>query len=95
MTGREQTPTLKPGLFEQGKVQAQAGDLQTALETFNQLIEQTVNDAEAYGHRCVVRYRLGDHSGAIADCQHAAHLYAQQGQLERHQYTLSMLRRLI
>lgn len=95
MAGREQTPTLNPRLFEQGKVQAQAGDWQTALATFNQLIEQTGNDAEAYGHRCVVRHRLGDHSGAIADCQHAAHLYAQQGQLEGHQYALRMLSRLI
>lgn len=94
MTVCEQVSTLAATLFEQGQTQAQAGNFQTALDTFNQLIDRGTDDAEAYGHRCVVRHKLGDLAGAIADCQQAIRLYAEHEQLQRHQYALMMLGRL-
>lgn len=91
MAVREQTASLTKTLFEQGKKQARSGDFQTALNIFNQLIEGSADDAAAYGHRCVVRHRLGDREGAINDCQRAAQLYLAQGQPNQHQYALKML----
>ena len=94
MVVREQTTSLTKALFEQGKEQARSGDFQIALNIFNQLIEDSADDAEAYGHRCVVRHRLGDREGAINDCKRAAQLYLEQGRPSQHQYALKMLGRL-
>jgi len=52
------------------------------------------NDANAYGHRCIARYRLGDQQGAIEDCQKAAELYLEQGKTKDYQYALKMLGKL-
>ena len=70
------------------------GNHTEAIESFDQVLQLNPEDADAYGHRCVARHRLGDHQGAIADCHQAAMLYLEQGKPEKHQYALKMLQKL-
>jgi Flp pilus assembly protein TadD len=70
------------------------GNYTEAIESLDQALQLNPDDADAYGHRCVARHRLGDHQGAIADCHQAAMLYLEQGKLEKHQYALKMLQKL-
>ncbi|NJR66037.1 MAG: hypothetical protein HC772_13105 [Leptolyngbyaceae cyanobacterium CRU_2_3] len=80
--------------FSQGVDKIRAGDYEGALQDFDLFLQLNPDDANAYGHRCVARYKLGDKSGAIADCQQAAMLYLNQGKMTKHQYALNMLKRL-
>lgn len=81
-------------LFQAGVDQSRQGDYRQAIETFNQALCLNPNDADAYGHRCVARYKLGEQQGAIADCQRAATLYLNQEKVKEYQYSLNMLKKL-
>lgn len=94
MVIRQPTTTQPASLVEQGRTHMRSSDWHRALAILDQCIAAGDDDAEAYGHRCVVRHKLGDRAGAIADCQQAARLYAERGQLDRQQYALNMLDRL-
>lgn len=47
--------------------------------------------AEAYGNRGIVRYRLGDKPGAIADLQKVAQTFSDQGNTPGYQQTLALI----
>ncbi|MBW4661549.1 MAG: tetratricopeptide repeat protein [Drouetiella hepatica Uher 2000/2452] len=81
-------------LFTEGVDQSRQGDYAGAIESFDQALQLNSENADAYGHRCVARHRLGNCQGAIADCQQAAMLYLKQGKPEKHQYALKMLQKL-
>lgn len=81
-------------LFRQGVDKSVQGAHAGAIQAFDQALQLHPTDADAYGHRCVARHRLGDKQGAIADCQQAAALYLKQGKPKDHQYALKMLRKL-
>ena len=81
-------------LFLQGVEKTRQGEQAGAIRVFVQVLQLNPEDANAYGHRCVARYRLGDDQGAIADCQQAAVLYLAQGKTKEHHYALKMLQKL-
>ncbi len=65
-----------------------------AIDAFTQVLRLNPENADAYGHRCVVRYRSGDTGGAIADCHKAAELYKKQGDLTKYEYALTTREKL-
>lgn len=81
-------------LFRHGVDKCRKGDYEGAIKDLDRALQLNSNDANVHGHRCVARYKLGDKQGAIADCQHAATLYLEQGEIKDYQYSLSMLARL-
>ncbi len=85
---------LDSAAFTKGIEQSCQGDHAAAVASFDQALQLNPNDADAYGYRCVARYRIGDRQGAIADCQQAAILYLEQERTKEHQYALKMLRKL-
>jgi len=92
-SGRELLST-ENDLFMKALDQSRQGNHAGAIQVFDQVLQLEPNDANAYGHRCVTRHRVGDRQGAIADCQRAAKLYLKQGKIKEHQYALKMLQRL-
>lgn len=80
--------------FAQGVDQSLQGNHQVAIQHFDRALSLNPEDATVYGHRCVARYRLGDRVGAIADCQQAATLYLEKGEIKHHHYALKMLEKL-
>jgi hypothetical protein len=50
--------------------------------------------ATAYFLRGLVKYILGDKQGAIADCNQAAQLFSQQGNMEMYLKTLEIIKKL-
>lgn len=81
-------------LFQKAVDQFRQGNYRQAIDSFNQVLHLSPEDADVYGHRCVARHRLGDLAGAIADCQGAATLYLEQGNIKDYQYALKMLEKL-
>lgn len=81
-------------LFRQGVDKSRPENHVGAIQAFDQVLQLQPTDADAYGHRCVARHRVGDRQGAIADCQQAAALYLKQEKPKEHQYALKMLRKL-
>jgi Flp pilus assembly protein TadD len=77
-----------------GVDQSRLGDHRRAIESFSQVLRFDPEDADAYGHRCVARHRMGDRLGAIADCESAAALYLEQGNIKNYHYALKMLEKL-
>lgn len=80
--------------FRRGVDKSRKGDYEAALQAFDQALQRHPTSADAYGHRCVARHQTGDKQGAIADCQHAAILYLEQGNVKDYQYALKMLEKL-
>lgn len=80
--------------FVQGVNQSREGNHAGAIQAFDQAVQHDSDDAAAWGHRCVARYRMGDKQGAIADCQQAAILYLKQGKAREHHHALKMLSKL-
>ncbi len=78
-------------LFRQGVDKSRKGDFKGALKDFDQALQIAPNNADAYGNRCVARYKLGDKQGAIEDCQKAAALYQVQEKTKDYQYALKVL----
>lgn len=60
--------------LEQGIVQTQRGQLDDALESYNQAIERRPEDTTALVNRGLVKDELGDYDGAIADYSQAVEL---------------------
>jgi len=81
-------------LFAQGVEKARQANHAGAIQIFDQVLQLNSDDANAYGHRCVARHRMGDKQGAIGDCQQAAALYLAQGRTKEHHYALKMLQKL-
>lgn len=81
-------------LFRQGVDKSRKGDFKGALKDFDQALQIAPNNADAYGNRCVARYKLGDKQGAIEDCQKAAALYQVQEKTKDYQYALKVLEKL-
>lgn len=81
-------------LFRQGVDKSHKGDHKEAIKDFDQALQLDPNNADAYGNRCVARYKLGDKHGAIEDCQKAAALYQVKEKTKDYQYALKMLEKL-
>ena len=81
-------------LFMQGVNKSRKGDFKAALKDFDQALQIDPNNADAYGNRCVARYKLGDKQGAIEDCQKAAVFYQVQKKTKDYQYALKILEKL-
>lgn len=94
MSRRRALITHENELFQQGVDNARQGNHAGAIQVFDQVLQLNPDDANARGHRCVARHRVGDKNGAIADCQHAAALYLAQGKTKEHRYALKMLQKL-
>lgn len=92
-SGRELI-TSENELFLQGVEKSRYGDYAGAIQLFDQVLRLNLDDANAYGHRCVARHRVGDTQGAIADCQKAAALYLAQEKTKEYRYALKMLQKL-
>ena len=54
-------------LFKAGVDKSRKGDFKEALKDFDRALQIDPNNADAYGNRCVARYKLGDKQGAIED----------------------------
>lgn len=78
----------------QGRDKTLKGDYQGAIQDFNQALQLNPHDAEAYGNRCVARHKLGDKQRAIEDCQKAAALYLEQGNVAKYKYALKIHQKL-
>ena len=81
-------------LFMQGVDKSRQGEHEEAIKDFDRALQLNPNDADAYGNRCVARYKLRDKQGAIEDCQKAAALYQVQENTKYYQYALKMLEKL-
>ena len=81
-------------LFTAGVDKSRQGDFSAALKDFDQALQLDPNNADAYGNRCVARYKLRDKQGAIKDCQKAVALYQVQENTKYYQYALKMLEKL-
>lgn len=55
-------------LFKVGVEQAQTGQFQDAIKTFNQVIQQDSEFSAAYSNRCFSYVQVGDYSSAVVDC---------------------------
>ncbi len=80
--------------FNSGINKSLKKDYQGAIEDFSQALYLDPSDADAYGNRCVARYRIGDKHKALEDCKLAAVLYSKQGKMKKHQYALQMQKKL-
>lgn len=69
-------------------------DYRGAIEDFDRVLRLDPNNADAYGNRCVARYKIGDKRRAFEDCQRATVLYLRQGKMKQHQYALKMQKKL-
>lgn len=47
-------------LFTRGVDKSRKGDHKGAIKDFDQALQINPNNADAYGNRCVARYKLGD-----------------------------------
>lgn len=56
-------------LFEQGRKHAQAGAVQESLASFERLVQEYPDFAEAWNQRAIVRFLLDDVDGALADVE--------------------------
>lgn len=81
-------------LFKAGVDKSRKGDFKEALKDFDRALQIEPNNADAYGNRCVARYKLGDKQGAIKDCQKASALYRVQENTKYYQYALKVLEKL-
>lgn len=81
-------------LFTRGVDKSREGDYKEAIKEFDQSLQLNPNNADAYGNRCVARYKLGNKQGAIEDCQKAAALYLEQEKTKDYQYALKILEKL-
>lgn len=81
-------------LFQRGSDLARSGNYAEAIELFDRVVAADPDLAEAYGHRCVARYRTGNRQGAIADCNRAAILDLEQGNVQSYEYAIGMLAKL-
>lgn len=66
-------------LYAWGLAEAQRGNLQGAVDNYNQALSQKPDLAHAVLARGVARFRLGDRSGAMEDAKAAEQLYLSQG----------------
>jgi Flp pilus assembly protein TadD len=89
-----QTQDTAKDLLITGVDQSRQGDHRRAINSFSQVLRLDPEDADAYGHRCVARHRIGDRLGSIADCETAAILYLEQGNITNYHYALKMLEKL-
>jgi Flp pilus assembly protein TadD len=80
--------------FRQSVDKSRQGNYGGVIQALDRALQLHPTDADAYGHRCVARHRVGDKQGAIADCQQAAKLYLEQGKLKEYQYAVKMLKKL-
>jgi tetratricopeptide (TPR) repeat protein len=69
--------TMEQELYNQGLEKALQGDLQGAIQDFNQALLLNPQFTEAYYKRAVARFDLGDLQGAIADYNQALRLNPQ------------------
>ena len=90
----EQVLNSAKQLFTRGVDKSRKGDHKGAIKEFDQALQLNPNYADAYGNRCVARYRIGDKLLAIKDCQKAADLYLEQGKTKDYQYALKVLEKL-
>lgn len=80
--------------FDKGVEQFRTGELAGAISSFDRALQFDPDNADTYGYRCVARHRMGNLTGAIADCQHAANLYLEQGDDREYQYAIEILDKL-
>jgi len=69
-------------------------DIQGAIADLDQAIKLNPNYAEAYGHRGLVHYVLGNKQEAIKDLQKAVELFEKQGNQEKSQKIIEILKKL-
>ncbi|WP_206044149.1 tetratricopeptide repeat protein [Geitlerinema sp. P-1104] len=88
-SGSAAMPHLERGdsLFEQG-------DLQGALNAYNQAIQVDPDFAESYVARGILHQEMRNTSDAISDLERAASLYRQQGEQEMYQDIQSLIEEL-
>jgi tetratricopeptide (TPR) repeat protein len=87
-------PTTVEDFWRRANQKLDNGDYQAAIEDYNRVIELNPNLALAYYNRGLVRTKLSDRQGAIADFQRAADLYQQQGQTQQHQDAIDHIQQL-
>ncbi|WP_341530598.1 tetratricopeptide repeat protein [Nostoc sp. UHCC 0302] len=87
-------PNLADAYYHRGDTYSRIGDHQKAIADFNQFLRIKPNDTEAYIYRAIARSKLGDKQGAIADLQKAANLFLEQGNTDKYQETLELIKQL-
>lgn len=87
-------PLYAEAYFQRGKTRYNLGDTQGAIEDFNQAIKINANYAEAYGNRGIALSANGNKIGAIEDLQKAVNLYLDQGNMEKYQKALELIKKI-
>ena len=77
-----------------GAARSDLGDKRGAVADYNEALRINPNDALAYKNRGLIRATLGDKQGTIQDLQKAADLFQRQGDRDKYQKVLNILRRL-
>jgi len=85
-------PNLSVLYYNRGVARRDSGDNKGALADFSQALRINPNFAAAYVSRGLARYKLRDKQGAIQDYQKASDLYLEQGNIDKYQETLKIMR---
>jgi tetratricopeptide (TPR) repeat protein len=88
-------PNYASAYYNRGVVKFDLGDNKGAIDDFNRAIALNPNYAEAYGNRGGVKSGLGDKQGAIQDLKKAADLFRLQGQTDKYQRAITIIKTLM
>lgn len=87
-------PNYKDAYIFRGISRNSLEDYQGAILDFTKAININPSDANAYGLRASSRHSLGDYQGFIVDLNQSANLHLEQGNMERYQQTLSLIKNI-
>lgn len=82
-------------LMQRAAAKAEAHAYVQAISVYTEALDLCPDNARAYGARGLLRSNMGDQQGAIADIQHAARLFRQQGKTANFEIALGYIRKIM